>query len=78
MGDMSVVDDVHPARERERGGEVLLDEEDRLSGRRQVAADLHQLAHDERREALEGLVEQDDLRVADQGARDGQHLLLAA
>src|SRR5262249_17303141 len=44
----------------------------------ELAADAHQLLHDQRREALEGLVQQDDLGVADQRPRDGEHLLLAA
>jgi hypothetical protein len=39
---------------------------------------LHQVAHDDRRQPLERLVEQDDLRIAHQRARDRQHLLLAA
>src|SRR3954466_5258983 len=76
--DVSIVDDVDAARPRERRGEVLLHQKDRLSGGGELAADAHQLAHDERRETLEGLVEQDDLRVADQRAGDGEHLLLAA
>src|ERR1041385_6898554 len=47
-------------------------------GAPEPAADPHHLAHDERREPLELLVEQDDLRIAYQRARDGEHLLLSA
>src|SRR5262245_20416449 len=51
--DMSVVDDVDAARQREGRGEVLLDQQDGLSGRGQLAADPHELAHDERRQRSE-------------------------
>ena len=43
-----------------------------------VAADLEQILHDDDGEPLERLVEQNQARAADQGARDRQHLLLAA
>src|SRR5438270_5171281 len=74
--DVAVVDDIDAARERERRRQILLDEEDRLPGGGELAADSYQLAHDQRREALERLVEQDDLRIANKRACDGEHLLL--
>ena len=76
--DVPVVDDVDALRQRQRGREILLDQHDGQARRGQVAADLHQLAHDQRRKPFERLVEQDDLRIADEGAGDRQHLLLAA
>src|SRR4029079_16752271 len=75
--DVSVVDDVDPLGEGERCREVLLDQYDRLTGGRKLATGLDQRAHDHRRETFEGLVEQDDLRTAYQGACDREHLLLA-
>ena len=42
------------------------------------AAGGEQIAHDDRRQALERLVEQQDLRLAHERARDREHLLLAA
>ena len=75
---MAVVDDVDAVRERQRRREILLDQHDGLAGGRELAAGLHQIAHDDRREPLERLVQQDDLRIADQRAGDREHLLLAA
>jgi hypothetical protein len=37
-----------------------------------------QVPHDDRREAFKGLVEQHQFRIADEGPRDREHLLLAA
>jgi NitT/TauT family transport system substrate-binding protein len=76
--DMTVVDDVGAGRERERRSEVLFDEDDRLPLGREVAADFHKVTHDDRGEAFEGLVQQQNFRIAHQGAGDRQHLLLAA
>jgi len=76
--DMAVVEDIGALGNRERGGDVLLDDHDGLAGRRQALADGEQIAHDDRCQTLEGLVEQQDLGAADQCPRDRQHLLLAA
>src|SRR6185312_2064252 len=76
--DVAVVQHVHAGGERERGGDVLLDQDDGLAGRGELAAGVHEVAHDHRREPLERLVEKDDLGVADERPRDGEHLLLAA
>src|SRR5690606_7282884 len=75
--DMAVVEDVGTAREREAGGDVLLDQHDGLALLRQLAAGPHQVLDDHRRQSLEGFVEQDDLRIAHQRPGDGEHLLLA-
>src|SRR5215813_2397715 len=71
VGDMAVVDDVGALRQRQRGGEILLHQDDGLPR-------LDEIAHDHRRQSLERLVEQDELGNADERARDCQHLLLAA
>jgi hypothetical protein len=63
---------------RHRRGEVLLDDDQGVTLRRKAAADIHELPHDQRGQALERLVQQDDLRVADQGATDREHLLFPA
>jgi hypothetical protein len=76
--DVAVIDDVDALRERERRREVLLDQHDRLPGLRKLATRRHQVADDDRRKSLERLVEQDDLRIADQRAADREHLLFAA
>jgi hypothetical protein len=36
------------------------------------------IAHDHRCKALEWFIQKDNLRIANQRARDGEHLLLAA
>src|SRR5690606_41183028 len=74
---MPVVEDVGATREREAGGDVLLDQHDGLALLRQLAAGPHQVLDDHRRQSLEGFVEQDDLRIAHQRPGDGEHLLLA-
>src|SRR5262249_60999733 len=76
--EMAVVEDVGPLGDRECGSDVLLHDDDRLTGLRQTLANREKIAHDDWRQALEGLVEQQDLRRADQGPRDRLHLLLAA
>ena len=55
---------------------MLLDEDHRHA--REVAQRLGQLLDDDRREPLERLIQQQEPRVGHQGARDGEHLLLAA
>src|SRR3954470_5291654 len=68
--DMPVVDDVGPVRERQRGGEILLDQNDGLPGVGQIAARFDEVVYDNGSESLKGLVEQNDLRIADERARD--------
>ena len=58
---------------------VLFDEEDSealIAVER--ADDIEDLAHDERREAERGFIEQQKARAAHQRAGDGEHLLFAA
>jgi hypothetical protein len=61
---MSIVDDVGSVGERERV--VLFDEHHRQSSLDQLATGRHQVAHDHGRQALERLVEEDDLGVPDE------------
>src|SRR6185437_6245608 len=75
---VAVVDDVNTARKRQGRSKVLLHQHDRLPGSREIAASLHQIAHDDWRETLEGFVEQDNFGIANERARDRQHLLLTA
>jgi hypothetical protein len=57
---------------------VLLDQQDRDASVAQQANDARKLPHHERRKALARLVEEQNLRIADERPRDRQHLLLAA
>src|SRR5690348_5887659 len=57
---------------------VLLDQEDRDAALAEASDHPRQLAHNERREALARLIEQQHFWVADEGASERQHLLLAA
>ncbi len=61
-----------------RDAEVLLDQEDAQALLLELAERLDQHLDDRRREALGGLVHDQQLRVRDQGAADREHLLLAA
>ena len=63
--------------QRQRQVEVVVDDDDRDLVAQLVEA-LEQLLDDRRREALEGLVEQEHAHVAGERARDRHHLLLAA
>ncbi len=54
MDDVAIVDDVDALRQRERRGEVLLHQHDGLAGLGQIAAGLHQVAHDHRRQPSNG------------------------
>src|SRR4051812_5567883 len=58
--------------------DVLLDEQDRHAAVVDAADLAPDLRHEERHDALGGLVEDDELRPHHQAARDGEHLLLAA
>ena len=57
---------------------VLLDDQDGEIEVAQIAHELEQQVHIERRQALGRLVEQEDARLRHQRAADRQHLLLAA
>src|SRR2546430_2098052 len=57
---------------------VLLDEQDGDAFALEADQQRLEVAHEAGRQALRGLVEHHELRVAGQGARDGEHLLLAA
>src|SRR5262249_14597126 len=58
MDDVPVVDDVDALGEFQSRGQVLLDQHDGLAAGGEIAADLHQVADDDRREPFEGFVEQ--------------------
>src|SRR5882672_5411638 len=76
--DAPVLQHIGAARDLEREGDVLLDQEDGEAALVQDADGMQYLLHDQRREAERGLVEHDQLGVAHQAAADGEHLLLAA
>ena len=78
VGDVTVAQNVDTAGQSQRCGQVLFDQENRLPCRRQLAANAHEVLHDHWRQPFKWLVEQDDLRVADQCPGNRQHLLLAA
>ena len=78
INDMPIVENVAALRHGERGSDVLLDDDDRLPLFREAPAYGQEVPHDDRGQTLERLVQQDDLRIADQRASDRQHLLLAA
>ena len=64
-----IVDDLDVLLDQDHGGAVV----------HPHAADRRgQLVHDDRRQPLERLVQQQERRVGHQGARDRQHLLLTA
>ena len=62
----------------EGGARVLLDQQHRDAVVAQAGHDLQHLAHDQRRQAKRGLVQQQQARARHQRAADGQHLALAA
>src|SRR5882672_8547216 len=74
----AVVDDIHPVGELQRHLRVLLDQQHAYALALQLADGVHDGADDHGREALRGLVEQQQVRPGHEGAGDGQHLLLAA
>src|SRR4030095_4275367 len=57
---------------------ALLGEEDGQALLLEARDLLLQVVHHEGREALRGLVEEEELRIAHESARDGEHLLLSA
>src|SRR5215470_5708199 len=76
--DAAVLDDVHPIGERRGEVKILLDEDDGVALLLELADDLAELLHDDRRQALGDLVEEEEPRAGAEDARHGQHLLLAA
>jgi hypothetical protein len=58
--------------------EVLLHQQHGGALRLELPQRGHEVAHDGRREALAGLVDEDERTRLDDGARHGKHLLLAA
>ena len=62
----------------QRGAGELFDDDNGDAARGQLRDDFVQAGDDERGQAHRDLVEQQDLGVGDQRAREGQHLLLAA
>src|SRR6516165_2678185 len=57
---------------------ILLDQQDRNAFVAHLCHDLKHLAHDQRREPLRGLIENQQLGIEQQRAADREHLLLAA
>src|SRR5262250_874303 len=76
--DPSLIDDVETMREGEGDLEDLLHEEDGGAAAVDLAEDDRETLHEERGEALRGLVHEHELGAGDQPARDGEHLLLTA
>src|SRR5690606_23288091 len=77
MDDAAVVDDRDGVAQRPREMEILLDQQDRRL-RRYLAEGVDHGADDRRGQPLGRLVDQDQVALLDDGARDGQHLLLPA
>src|SRR4029077_9589865 len=76
--DRALLDDQHALGQLGDELEVLLDQEDRHPlAVVQLAQDADQLLDDRRLDAFGRLVEEDQLRLAGEAARDGQQLLLA-
>src|SRR5262245_55146641 len=76
--DLPLLEHVHAVGEIEREPDVLLGEQDRQPMGFELPDLLLQVLDDERREPLRRLVEQKQLRITHQRARDREHLLLAA
>src|SRR6185312_7104259 len=75
---LAVIEHVGAIRDLDRGSHVLLDQQHRNALLARRGHDAEDLLHDQRRKALARLVEQQQLRIEQQRARDGEHLLLAA
>src|SRR5919108_1250716 len=76
--DGSLLQHVDAVGERQRELGVLLGEQDGETVRLEPRDLVAQVIDHDRRQPLRRLVEQQELRVAHQRARDGEHLLLAA
>src|SRR5215469_14666181 len=78
VDDLAAAQDVGAVGHGESEGEVLLHDEDGQSLALELADYPPHLAHEERSQPLRGLVEEEEVGIAHEGAPDGQHLLLAA
>ncbi len=79
VDDASAIEDDRFARERKREACVLLDDDDRELLRSDELRDhLHQVLHDDRRQAFHRLVEKEQLGIGHERAGNREHLLLAA
>src|SRR2546427_704652 len=76
--DLAAVEHVHAIGDGDGHRQILLDQQDGEARALELGDDAPDLAHQQRRQPLGGLVHQQERRVAHQGAADGQHLLLAA
>src|SRR5207248_8788818 len=76
--DGAALEDVGVVRDGERLARVLLDEEQGGSRTVDLLQEREDLRDEDGREPHRRLVEQQDARLLQQGARDGEHLLLAA
>src|SRR5262249_36064636 len=78
IADLPLLEHVHAIGQIEGEPDVLLGEEDREPVGLELPVLLLQVLDDEWREPFRRLVEEQQLRIAHQRARDRQHLLLAA
>src|SRR5256884_4142956 len=77
-GDLALLEDVVRVGDPRQRGQVLVDQQDRLSARHEVLEAAPDLRPDERGEPLRRLVTDEQARVRHEGAADREHLLLAA
>src|SRR5437879_10959855 len=78
IDDATAVDEVMPVRERRDEAEVLLDEDHREAALPQLPHDAAEGLHDDGRQPLRELVEEEEARADAEDARHREHLLLAA
>src|SRR5690242_7387540 len=78
VDDLAMLDDIVAVRQCRGKAEVLLDQQNGEALLLQRADDGADLLHDDRRQPLGRLVEQEQLGTGPQDAADGEHLLLAA
>src|SRR5690606_2519301 len=69
---------IDPAGHRQSRGYVLLHDNDGTALLCQLPAHLHEVAHDDGRQAFKGLIQQNEARIANHRPRNGNHLLLPA
>src|SRR5262249_20641548 len=78
VDDLAAAQDVGAVGHGESEGEVLLHEAEALPLALDPPDPPPPVAHEERGQPLRGLVEEEEVGIAHEGAPDGQHLLLAA
>ncbi len=78
MDDLAVIHHQHLVAEFARGMEILFDQKDGGAAALDLGQAFDQRHHDRRRQALGRLVDQEQLARLDDGAGDGEHLLLSA